>query len=487
MDRSKDNMRETKIYKALSYLSVYELNRFMKFVHSPYFNSNEPISKLFSFIHADLRKNKRIFNKSDIFEKLFPGTVYDDIKLRKLNSQLLDLLERFFAQEVYENNPLRQANYLLEYINNQRIKELYNSATKSATRTSKKQQVKSSLNYYYDYLLEKNLHTLREEDLKRFEETNIEKISSNLDKFFIIEKLKFYTSKVLAQKSFIQKKYTFHFIEEIKEHLQQANLDDDPVIKINYYILRMLENNEDESLFKEYKEILFQNVSLLNSAEGFDYVVEAINYSIRKINKGNLAYEKEIFDLFKFSLDTNLIIESNNFNHWDYRNICIIGLKQGEFDWVKRFNETYKKYLDVEYRDNAFTYNLGLYYFYKKQYDQVIEIFQNIEYKDPSYAINTRTLLIATYYELDETETLISFLDSFTTYISRQKHLSESKKNNYRQLIKFTRRLIHAETVSTDKLDKLKKQIQETKGVVSKPWLLEKVEDLIRQKSKTYV
>ena len=480
---SKDNMRETKIYKALQYFNAYELNRFEKFIRSPYFNSNETLIELFRVLREDIKKPQDFLSKLGTYEIIYDER-YNDAKLRRTNSQLLGLLERFLAQEVFDQNPLREANFLVEHVRKRKIRELYNSSIKSAIRTSKKQEIKTSQNYYYDYLLESNLHQLREEDLKRFETSNIELISKNLDKFFIIEKLKFYTSKVLTQKSFIQKNYVFHFIEEIKDHLQQNDYKNDPIIQLHYLNLLMFTYQEDENYFNDYKNLLFQSINKLEINEAFDFLIEAINYCIRKGNLGNLNFEKELFDLYQFAVESEILIQSNNFNRWDYRNICIAGLKLKRFDWVKKFNDKYKNYIDLKHRENAYIFNLGLFYFYKKEFDQVITTFQQVEYNDPTYAINSRALLLATYYELDELETMFSFADSFTTYLSRQKELSDLMKTMCRNLIKFTKRLSSVETNKIEKIEKLKNQINNSKQVASKPWLLEKVDELIQRKSK---
>ena len=49
-------------------------------------------------------------------------------------------------------------------------------------------------------------------------------------------------------------------------------------------------------------------------------------------------------------------------------------------------------------------------------------------------------------------------------------------------LIKFTSQLIKILPRDTLKLQKLRDDIQNTKGVVSKPWLLEKVDEMLLKK-----
>jgi len=91
-------------------------------------------------------------------------------------------------------------------------------------------------------------------------------------------------------------------------------------------------------------------------------------------------------------------------------------------------------------------------------------------------------LLIFTYYELDETDALESLLQAFKMYIRREKSLTIDRKDTYLNLIKFTLNLMKLTYKDKDKLTKLKTEITNTKGVVSKPWLLEKIDILLNKK-----
>ncbi|MBK6497430.1 MAG: hypothetical protein IPJ39_15235 [Saprospiraceae bacterium] len=104
-----------------------------------------------------------------------------------------------------------------------------------------------------------------------------------------------------------------------------------------------------------------------------------------------------------------------------------------------------------------------------------------VSYEDVWYNLNTKTLQIASYYELDEFDALESLLQSFKMYIRREKSLSTDRKTHYLHLIKFTSALMKINHRDQQKLLKLKNEIETTQGVVSKPWLIEKVDQLIKK------
>ena len=117
--------------------------------------------------------------------------------------------------------------------------------------------------------------------------------------------------------------------------------------------------------------------------------------------------------------------------------------------------------------------------FYRKNYGKVLDHLNKVNYEDVWYNLNAKTLQLAAYYELDEYDALESLLQAYKMYIRREKSLSPSRKIHYQKLIKFTAALTKINAKDKIKVQKLKEEIENTKGVVSKPWLLEKVEDML--------
>jgi len=160
---------------------------------------------------------------------------------------------------------------------------------------------------------------------------------------------------------------------------------------------------------------------------------------------------------------------------WSFKNIVTNGLRLNEFDWVENFIREYSPFLDPRYRDNAVTFNLAQLFFYKKDYSKVISQLSHVEYDDMTYNLNSKTLLMASYYELDEIEALGSLLDTFRVYLSRNKELPAVRRKHYLNTIKIVRRL--SKVIPGDKIEieKLQKEVNNTQGVVSRNWILEKL------------
>lgn len=134
--------------------------------------------------------------------------------------------------------------------------------------------------------------------------------------------------------------------------------------------------------------------------------------------------------------------------------------------------------INILYRQNAINYNLANLYFSKKEFDKVIPLLQKVEYEEIYYSLNSKALMLSTYYELDEYMFLGSFFESFKNYLTRNKNVSQSNKIRYLNLIKYTKKLVESSQYSKSKLTKLKEDIKADSSY-GKNWLLEKVDELI--------
>ena len=110
-----------------------------------------------------------------------------------------------------------------------------------------------------------------------------------------------------------------------------------------------------------------------------------------------------------------------------------------------------------------------------------MDLLNSVEYTDLTYNLNAKVLLIATYYELDEIDALESSLSSFKTYIYRKDIVSEDRRKLYNNYVSFLQKIIQNQG-NQSKLIKLRQDVEQVKNIASKPWLLEKINELIGEK-----
>ena len=469
-------MREGKLYQSIIQLTGHELNRLQRFLQSPYFNRNESIIKLFEWIKEDLKIEPIApFSKKTVWARCVgPEELYNDGRFRKMQSDLLKLVEEYYAQEVFESNPIHKAKYLLDAIYYRRLEDLQTSTLKTAKQLSEEQKLKPASFYYYRYEIEQSTYNLTRLQTERSTKSNIEEIAENLDRFYLAEKLRYYCT-ILNHQHLADLNYKMLFIDEIIDHVESNDYSDTPPIIIYHQILLSYKEPNERKHYESIKKLIEKHIHLFPETEIKEILDSALNYCIKKMNAGEAEFVREAFSLYQEWLERGLLQVRGNLDPFHFKNIVTIGLRLNEFDWIENFIHGFNQYLEERFRENAVTFNLAQLYFYRKNYLKVIQLLSKVEYDDMTYNLNSKTLLMASYYELDEIEALGSLLDTFRVYLNRNKELPTTRRKHYLNTISIVRKLAKIIHGDDKEIEKLEKEVESTQGVVSKNWILEKL------------
>jgi uncharacterized membrane protein YheB (UPF0754 family) len=423
------------------------------------------------------KESTKGLEKEAIWKVIQPGRKFDDVRYRKLCSELLKLVESFLAQEHYQANPLYQATYLLEAVSRKKMDKLFNSSIKTARRLSKQQPYKPGNFYFYQYQVEKSYQELSEHEYDRASKRNYENILENLDKFYLAEKLRYYCS-MLSHESVSSHKYKFLFKDAIIEHLNQKGYLETPPISIYHQICMSQLEPEEEKYFFTLKELAKESIEQFPPNEAEQIYAVASNYAIKKVNSGNSKFLQEYFEIYQELIDKELIYKDGELSPYVFRNIILSALRLGKYDWTEDFINNFSERIPEGLRENAVSFNLAQLYFKREQYEKVLELLNTVEYEDFTYNLNSKTILIMTYYEMDEIDPLDFLMESFRTYLNRHKEIPENRRKLYVNLIKFTKKLTKLIPGDKKNLKKLKEEVLNTKGIASGDWLLQKITEL---------
>ncbi|MBP6447295.1 MAG: hypothetical protein KA341_10855 [Saprospiraceae bacterium] len=480
-------MKEKKILFALKGLSVYELNSFSKFIHSPYFNVNKNISDYYDLLERHIKEGTvDDLSNETCWRIVFNNEPYHNQRFLKLNSDLLNLLEDFLAQQEYDQMTSLRACHKLAGAGKRNLVKLYNGILGDISRLDRSELNQSSEFYLNKYQIEKNIFSLKSENEKKnvkFEidtELNIQNISENLDIFYIGEKLKQYCS-LLSWKKMYKLEIQLHNIDSILEQSRQPPYSEFPAIKMYYTMVLTFVDEKMPKHFFNLKALINDYIHLFPEQEQKEIFYTAISYCVNKVNKGDFSFQEETFFIYKETIEKYNLLTGEIISPSDFRNIVFFALRVNEFEWTENFIQDYAEYLDPRYRDNAVEFSLARLEFYRKNFGKVLDHLNNVTFDDVWYTLGTKTLQVASYYELDEFDALESLLQSFKMYIKREKSLTKERKETYLNLIKYTSSLMKVNPRDQSKIQKIKIEIEQTKGIVSKPWLMEKVEEMIRK------
>ncbi|NUN99558.1 MAG: hypothetical protein HUU01_02965 [Saprospiraceae bacterium] len=449
-------------------------------MQSAFFNVNQTLVDLYDLLIKDINKpgHEGNLGKESIWKKLSLNQPYDDIRFRKFCSDLLKLVEDYLALVVYQENILLQTTLLIEAVGEKKLEKLYNSVMKDARRISEQAKLKDADFYLKQYQIEKNYYNLTKYETKRTSKSNVEDIAKNIDSFYFSEKLRI-ACEVLSRQNLASYDYKISLIDEIVKHVNSPEFESVPSVMVYYQIYLLYTELENEDHYHRLIELLDKySIYFPEEAVKDELYMSAQNYCIRKINQGNQNFLKELFFLYQTLIKKEIIIANGEISPWYFRNIVVVALRLGEYTWTEDFIIKYQDFLEEDFRRNTVTYNLAQLYFYQKTYGKVIEQLRNVEYEDVTYNLNSKAMLLATYYELDELEPLYSLIDSFSAYLNRHKDIASDKRKDYFNLIKFTKKLLKVNPSDKKALEVLKQEVQATKRLASPNWLLEKIAEL---------
>ena len=485
-------MKRKKIHIALSYLSVYELNSFKKYLMSPFFNMNEAIVKYFEILDKNIRSQKELssLENEKVWLKIYPDEPYNEVKFRKLNSDISKHFENFMAVKEMETDQTLTNSLKLRAYKERKITSLY-SGLVSHINTAKKSQINRSADYYLDlFNIEKSIFGLQSDAVRKssskdpVKDLNIEEISLNLDVFYIAEKLKYYCTILSWRRSYkIENKIAG--IEFILKLAQIPLFSEYPPIKIYFTISRTITEEENTDHYFQLKELINDYIHHFPPDEAREIMDAAISYCAVKNNKGIGGFQDELLDLYKKALQEEIILDKDGLlSPIAYRNIAAMAMRSNDLDWAEAFISEYAEKINPDFSENAKNFSLARLNFYKKEYNTVIDYLNKVHLNDFFYNVNVRILMLLAYYELDEILPLESLLQSFNAWVRREKALTKVKKSEFLGLIRFTRRLSNTPKFEKQKLEKLLNEVKDTPAIVSKAWLISKIEEKLGKKKK---
>ncbi|PSR14886.1 MAG: hypothetical protein DA408_05470 [Bacteroidetes bacterium] len=446
-----------------------------RFLESPYFNSSKELLKLFLEIHKLIDKDKPL-DKEILWRKISTDKTYNDVRFRKYCSDLSKLMEQFLAQKEFEKDPVQKHIFLLRGIKDVESQKVINSTLREANELSEKAEFKDGDYYLNQYLIQRSFYEIFDFETRRSDKANLDEISKYLDFLYFSEKLRI-SCEVIQRQNFKAYDYNLSFTPTLQEYLKNNNLvEQSPIIALYYQIHKMWSDFDDEEHYFKLKSLIAEHAHLFTPQKAVeDLYTTAQNYCVKRLNQGEGKYLSELFVLFKMLINNNLLVINKELNPWYFRNIIVVGLRLGEYNWTEEFIEQYKNYLPAGLKDNAVTYNLAQLYFYQKRYSEVIRQLQSVEYDDLSYNLNSKAMLLATYYELDEIDLLDSHLETFNTFLKRRTDFPDERKKPYKTLIKFTKKLSRIIPKDKTAMNKLREDIIADGNVANANWLLEKI------------
>ncbi len=466
-------MTSSPLLDIFKHLTKQDRRALQDFLNSPFHNKRKEVISLFNYIYQN---GNTPFNlkKESVFKHIFPDApAYDDKAMRYTMSFLLKCIEEYLIYNELKNNDLENGIRLNKALRLRGADKAYEKALKENFHLLASQPHRSTDFHLQSFQLLTEEYQYRHQK-QRSGELRLQAISDSLTDAYATELLK-QACVMHSHKSVAPTTYEQVFLETIVEKIESGAYKCPPSVLAYFQAYKTLTDSTQLADFQRLKEAIIKNSALFPLNEIRDLYLLAINFCIKKLNSGERIFEIEALELYKNGLENGAILENGQLSPYTYKNVMMLALKQGEYAWTEQFLHIFKKHLPERERENLFKYNLALYYFRLKNYPKAMDLLQEVALKEVLFNLDARRVLMCIYYELGEFTALDSLLESFTVYLHRQKVIGYHK-NSYQNLIKFVKKLLTLDFKNKTQKAQLKDEINTTKELTERDWLLEQLE-----------
>lgn len=446
---------------------------------SRWYTPDPDIARLLLFLEPEFPEfaNPEAIDRHLLFEQVYPGEPYSDQQFRLLVSRLNKLVEELFVQIELRTSEHQHQKLLLEAT---RKRELFDDFYQQLKRMRKRLDGAPFRNLaWYDHLI-----ALQEADyfhqnltISRRVENRLQPLVDSIDLRFLYSRLQ-YSCEVLNLQNILSVEVDQSFLNVVTEWLDAHPIEDVPGIDIYRQIMRTLQEPENEEHYKTLRQLMLDHMSQFPAEEVKTMFTFAQNYCIKQANQGNSQYLEELFSLYQLQMEGNIINSGGYIAQFDYKNIVTVGLRVNAFEWVTNFIETERAHLSEGIRNNAYSYNLARLHFSQNRFREALRMLLQVAYTDVYYELDSRSLLLKTYYELEEYESFLSLVGSFGLFLRRNRQISDYQRTVYKNLIRFSRKLFRIKMGGKQAPAKVATEMDEVKQVADLTWLRSKVEEL---------
>lgn len=489
-------MKNTRLVKLMKTFTKEEFKQFGKFVNSPFIQSSRKINLLYdclSHFYPDF--DSSVLTKKEIFKKLFNDQKYNEKKLQNFIFDLTKSCEYFLAHLNLDYDDTEFQLYLSKgYLN----KNLPNESNR-INKTIEKKLWLPSFSREKDYFskLKRLSHLKYNYHDGRKEFNNISKCVQSLFEAtslqFIFEYMHFISEmKILYlnfgcknENEFIKKIIGSIKFEKLLKLLEESEYINNPLICLHYYRFKTIVDDNNHSYYFLLKDLVLNNLSALDREEKWFFFSHLVNYAMEKEDNLIDGFRNESLSNFKLMLEHKAYSPSEN-KYMDlltFRNIILSCNTQKEAGWLKYFTENYAKYLDPEHRVNLKHFALAYYYFLIKEFKLSLDYNVKINNKFFFFKTDVKESLLRVYYELGYFKEARTLLEAFRHFIKENKQLTEIYKKPFNNFIKQYSELLKIKSGRNRGIPlRIKSRIEKETDIICKFWLIEKADELIKER-----
>lgn len=475
------------VVELLQGFSENELKDLQAIVSCSYFNKERTVATLLNILIKKVKRAENIVQKDlvTIYNMLYNAQtkVLTNKQLNTVHSKmslLYSLIQQFLMQEALHNDEKTKAVLLQKQLLEKRKYRDYKKFLKKQRNLLKQQLIKDVDFYEHQNIIEREALSFAQISRDVQQQYNTGLVKDSFTVYFLLNQLDMYLIELYLKETSALYKIDKTYYEALIPLIELPAYAQNALIKVYQSVIHLLENKTDVAFLNLINELdLYATeipvVSLIN------FYNSLLNYCIFQVRKGKVEYKKHQLDLYKIMDDKGLLLTDNQIHIGNLRNIVNFGCHLEEFDWVTQMLDKYYFHLPIDLRDDVKNFNIGVVSYYQKNYQIAIDYLFPLPTINLSHDINRRTIIMKSYYELDNNylETTHTLFRSFEKYIREHKSLTSKSKTSYKNFIRTLINLYRIKHgVTKMKLENLKQKLEAQKLNSNKSWLNEKVAEL---------
>ncbi|TNE57419.1 MAG: hypothetical protein EP344_11215 [Bacteroidetes bacterium] len=466
-------MENTKLIQLLRTFSPEERKGLKKWVQSPFFNQRPEVYTLLVFLEKSMRSGKPAPDKQDAFRHIFGDKPFDDHRIRMTISFLYRQANQFLATTHFLADTPQYQLHLAGLLRQRRLDDQARQA-QQASGTALNSYPYHNADFQqqqYLFLLEQYRGAVQQSPAGPLP---LQALSDQLDRAFLSRKL-WQACFMHSHQTVFNTRYDYGLLEAVLLHIPGSPAMEEPDIALYYHCYHALTNPQEKSHFQQFKQLLLRSNNHFPEEELRDLYILAINFCIRQYNAGNTEYLADQFDFYREGLDKRYFLADGELSRYTYQNAVTIGLVLNELDWVETFLHSYLPRLPQQNRESVFNFNLARLEYRRRRLGSALQLVQKADYKDLLLHLAAKTLQLKIFYEMEAFDLLESHLQALQIFIRRKKNLGYHREN-YLNTVHFTRKLLESNLFDREIRQALRQEIEQTKALAEKEWLLEKLE-----------
>ena len=469
-------MHNNQLIKILKTCSKIELSALQSLVVAQ--ATRKEHTRLFDFMVKNLNSTPSVWKPENVFAAVAPERVGDEKLLRNLQYDLMRIVKAFLIQKQLEMDEPLAARLLAKAYAERGLEDMQTATIRDGLAKNEAKTDRNATFHLRNYRLYDDL--FEQISLShRKGEMPFEAMSAELTAFFAAETLR-QACLQLSYQAVSAREISLPMLDEVIDWVEkQADTPDisgqveGSVLSIYKLAFLCLKTN-NLLYFKELKTETKIHLEKFPKRERRSLYLFMLNFCIRRVNEGAKDYFGELFEIYREGLETQALFENGFVSRFTYKNAVTTAMRLGKWAWARDFIENYQKYLPPKDRRSAYSYNLGAWHFRQGDYKAATKLLQGIDFQEVFANIGARQMLVRMFFETNDYEALTATLDSFQTYLNRQKDIGY-QRDNYLNFIKIVRRMLRLDLKNDAVRDVLMEEIKEMPTLAEREWLLEKL------------